>query len=363
MRLFPRNDDTAPQVRLDAYDDVEPVAPADAPRPSDVQAAPDASPAPWAAFDPMPANSAPAPHVAPSASLLPPARRPAAVYAPPLQPPAAPTPTAEAAGVEAEVAQILADAGVPPARWNEPATASDDATLSRLYQALDEACDDGDDASDDDDGNEDGGRGERRALAWADADAVRLQGVGAGDFVLGPQPWSQAAQAQFFATLWQEGATVAVALADPAWLTEGGRVVAGAYALSAGDARPVPGTPAGPGRAMRVDCTLTHGEQTRALAVLRVRWPDFAALPPEALALTLNEIEGARGAGVVVVHCTAGRGRSGTLTLAAALRQQRVAGASPTLAQLARTFVLLRAQRAGAVETPQQFVAAVRAAA
>ncbi|HET6343952.1 MAG TPA: protein-tyrosine phosphatase family protein, partial [Myxococcota bacterium] len=108
---------------------------------------------------------------------------------------------------------------------------------------------------------------------------------------------------------------------------------------------------------------LQHRGARRALTVLDYDgWPDFAAVPPQTLALLCEAVDAARGTGPLAVHCAGGTGRTGTFILAHALSQ--APDLTPKTAPPVALSLLmgLRLQRAGAVETSAQWRAALESA-
>lgn len=195
---------------------------------------------------------------------------------------------------------------------------------------------------------------------WPQADVVSLAALGAGTYVLGPNPYGKVARADFYAALWASETSVAVALAEPGWLEDEGGT--DALFLRVDDDRIEARARAADAGCLEVPFEMVRRHDTRALTAVRLRWPDFSAPRPEALAAAVRRVARARGAAPVVVHCGAGIGRSGTFVLAAALVHASP-NEVPSLRQALRVFVALRMQRRGAIETSAQFVAALRAAA
>lgn len=107
--------------------------------------------------------------------------------------------------------------------------------------------------------------------------------------------------------------------------------------------------------------TLEHGSQKHAVALLQdTRWADFGCPQLKLVRPLLDTVRalqrelGAEDA-PLVVHCSAGIGRSGTFAVLHALEGEAREG-NINAARIESTVRALRQQRAGAVQTLDQFV-------
>jgi protein-tyrosine phosphatase len=245
-----------------------------------------------------------------------------------------------------------------------PVSQLDDATLARIYETLDETSEQlPSSISYKKLGSASLTAAARNALearaTWPGADIVSFTESGAGAFVLGPNPMGRTSRAKFLDSLWASKIHLVVALAEPPWLEDDDSAPPGGVSLVT-DGQEVE-------RLIRqsthghitLECELRREMASRPLKVIRFLWPDFAAPAPEALAALVRDVAALRDGAPIAVHCGAGIGRSGTFALAAAFAG--TGGETPMLRQALYLFVTLRTQRHGAIETPAQFVAAIRA--
>ena len=170
-----------------------------------------------------------------------------------------------------------------------------------------------------------------------------------------PQSWLD----QYAEMLWSEQVGQVVALADAPWWPDAGATqFMGPIQVHLANVHDV--SHGGVSASVSQGCLRRHNIE-RPFTVMRIRWPDFGIVAAPAL----NELIGMitrqqlNTPGKLAVHCTAGRGRSGTfvtsLALIQSVQQVRVMDPLSRFAAGLCSFVAVRVQRPGAVETAGQF--------